>query len=192
MLASGSPRRRELLHGLNLAFRLRPGDIDESPLAGEAPAACVRRLALAKAAAAVGAAAEVVLAADTLVVLDGRMLGKPRDAADARRMLALIAGREHTVLTGVALLEAPDGRQAATVEESRVRMAPMTPAELDWYVATGEPMDKAGAYAVQGKGALFVEAVHGNYTNVVGLPLPATYRLFASLGYDLRSFSAAG
>jgi septum formation protein len=177
---------------LNLAFQLRPGDVDESPLAGEAPAACVRRLALAKAAAAAGAAAEVVLAADTLVVLDGRMLGKPRDAADARRMLALIAGREHTVLTGVALLEAPDGRQAATVEESRVRMASMTPAELDWYVATGEPMDKAGAYAVQGKGALFVEAVHGNYTNVVGLPLPATYRLFASLGYDLRSFSAAG
>jgi septum formation protein len=196
VLASGSPRRRELLTGLDLAFTLRPGDVDESPHAGETPESCVRRLALAKAAAAAGAGAttaegaagELVLAADTLVVLDGRMLGKPRDRADARQMLASIAGREHTVLTGVALLEAPHGRQAATVEESRVRMAPMTPAELDWYVATGEPLDKAGSYAVQGKGGLFVEAVYGNYTNVVGLPLPATYRLFASLGYDLRRF----
>jgi septum formation protein len=191
---------------LDLAFTLRPGDVDESPLAGETPARCVARLALAKATASAGAAAaarptggaesagntpaELVLAADTLVVLDGRMLGKPRDAADARRMLASIAGREHTVLTGVALLEAPAGRQAGTVEESRVRMAPMTSAELDWYVATGEPLDKAGSYAVQGKGGLFVEAVYGSYTNVVGLPLPATYRLFASLGYDLRRFSA--
>lgn len=191
---------------------MRPADVDESPLPGEPAAACVRRLALAKAAAgaaAVAAAAAtlegaaatatpepggrpaaLVLAADTLVVLDGRMLGKPRDAAEARRMLASLAGREHTVLTGLALLEAPGGRQAAAVEESRVRMAAMTPAELDWYVATGEPLDKAGAYAVQGKGALFVEAVHGNYTNVVGLPLPATYRLFSELGYDLRAFAA--
>jgi septum formation protein len=194
VLASGSPRRRELLAGLDLAFTVRPADVDESPLAGEAAAACVERLALAKAvtsagaAAAAGEAAELVLAADTLVVLDGRMLGKPRDAAEARRMLASIAGREHTVLTGVALLEAPGGHRAATVEASRVRMAPMTPAELDWYVATGEPLDKAGSYAVQGKGGLFVEAVDGNYTNVVGLPLPATYRLFAALGYDLRLF----
>jgi septum formation protein len=197
VLASGSPRRRELLAGLDLAFTLRPADVDESPLAGEAAAACVERLALAKAttaaglagaAEAAGDAVELVLAADTLVVLDGRMLGKPRDAAEARRMLASIAGREHTVLTGVALLEAPGGRRATTVEASRVRMAPMTPAELDWYVATGEPLDKAGSYAVQGKGGLFVEAVEGNYTNVVGLPLPATHRLFAALGYDLRLF----
>ncbi len=198
---------------MDLAFTLRPAEVDESPHDGEAPEECVRRLALAKAMASAGAAAaagasaragagaatasagagpagELVLAADTLVVLDGRMLGKPRDAADARRMLASIAGREHAVLTGVALLETPAGRQAATVEASRVRMAPMTPEELDWYVATGEPLDKAGSYAVQGKGGLFVEAVYGNYTNVVGLPMPATYRLFASLGYDLRRFAA--
>lgn len=125
-----------------------------------------------------------------MVVIDGRMLGKPRDAADARRMLAAIAGREHTVLTGVALVAAPAGERRATVEASRVRMAPMSAELIDWYVATGEPLDKAGAYAVQGLGALLVETVCGNYTNVVGLPLPATARLFAALGHDLRRFTA--
>ena len=195
MLASESPRRRQLLAGLGLDFTVRPAGVDETPLPGETPAACVRRLAIAKAragAAGAGAAAadgaELVLAADTVVVLAGQLLGKPRDAADACRMLASIAGREHTVLTGVAIEETPTGRQLASVEATRVRMARMSPAEVDWYVATGEPLDKAGAYAVQGRGALFVEAVHGNYTNVVGLPLPATLRLFAGLGYDLRRF----
>jgi septum formation protein len=149
----------------------------------------VRRLAQAKAAARVGED-ELVLAADTVVVLDGRLLGKPRDPADARRMLSAIAGREHTVLTGMTLRDAASGRQEATVEASRVRMARMSPHEIDWYVATGEPLDKAGSYAVQGLGALFVEAVYGSYTNVVGLPLPATYRLFSALGYDLRWFAA--
>jgi septum formation protein len=190
VLASASPRRRELLAGLGLAFTVRAAGIDESPLAGEAPAACVRRLALAKA-TALAAGGELVLGADTVVVLDGQMLGKPRDPADARRMLAAIAGREHTVLTGVALHEVAGGRREASVEASRVRMAPMTPREIAWYVASGEPLDKAGSYAVQGVGALFVEAVYGNYTNVVGLPLPATYRLFNALGYDLRRFMAA-
>jgi septum formation protein len=205
VLASASPRRRELLAGLGLAFTVRAAGIDESPLAGEAPAACVRRLALAKA-TALAAGGELVLGADTVVVLDGQMLGKPRDPADARRMLAAIAGREHTVLTGVALHEVaggrpaplpaampalPAGRSEASVEASRVRMAPMTPREIAWYVASGEPLDKAGSYAVQGVGALFVEAVYGNYTNVVGLPLPATYRLFKALGYDWRRFMAA-
>jgi nucleoside triphosphate pyrophosphatase len=124
-------------------------------------------------------------------VLDGEMLGKPRDPAAARRMLAAIAGREHTVLTGVALYDAAGGRGEAAVEASRVRMARMSPADVAWYVATGEPLDKAGSYAVQGVGALFVEAIHGNYTNVVGLPLPATWRLFNSLGYDVRWFGAS-
>jgi septum formation protein len=190
VLASGSPRRRELLAGLGLPFTVRAAGVDESPLAGEAPAACVRRLALAKA-TALAEDGELVLGADTVVVLDGEMLGKPRDPADARRMLAAIAGREHTVLTGVALHEAAGGRREASVEASRVRMARMTPEEIAWYVASGEPLDKAGSYAVQGIGALFVEAVYGNYTNVVGLPLPATYRLFDALGYDLRRFVAA-
>jgi septum formation protein len=208
VLASGSPRRRELLAGLGLAFTVHVAGVDETPLAGEAPAACVERLALAKADAAAATLEEggLVLAADTVVVIDGRMLGKPRDAADARRMLATIAGREHTVLTGVALVEAPatpptavaplapeapqDIRRATVVEASRVRMAPMSAELIDWYVATGEPLDKAGAYAVQGLGALLVETVCGNYTNVVGLPLPATSRLFAALGFDIRGFTA--
>ncbi len=193
VLASASPRRRELLAGLGLHFTVAPADLDETPLPGETPAACVRRLAAAKAAkAAAHPGPALVLAADTVVVLDGRMLGKPRDRADARRMLAAIAGREHTVLTGMALHERPDGRQLDGVEASRVRMARLTPHEIDWYVETGEPLDKAGAYAVQGIGALFVEAVFGNYTNVVGLPLPAAARLFAALGYELRDFGAQG
>jgi septum formation protein len=170
-----------------LRFALRPVDLDESPLPGEEPAATVLRLAAAKA-AAVAHPGELVLGADTVVVLDGLLLGKPRDADDAARMLATIAGREHTVLTGVALCEPGRDRQAAVLETSRVRMAALTPEEVAWYVATGEPLDKAGAYAVQGLGALFVEAVFGNYTNVVGLPLPAVRRLLAELGYDIRDF----
>ncbi|HEV3075159.1 MAG TPA: Maf family protein [Thermoanaerobaculia bacterium] len=189
VLASGSPRRRELLAGLGLAFTVRAADVDETPHPGEMPAACVRRLALAKATAR-SEAGELVLGADTVVVLDGQLLGKPRDPADACRMLAAIAGREHTVLTGVTLHGESQGRQETTVEASRVRLARMSPREIDWYVATGEPLDKAGSYAVQGVGALFVEAIYGNYTNVVGLPLPATCRLFSALGYDWRWFAA--
>lgn len=148
------------------------------------------RLAKAKAAAQTHPG-ELVLAADTVVVLDGELLGKPTDAADARRMLARIAGREHTVLTAVAL-EEPDPRRGdqrvVSVESSRVRMAALSPEEIAWYVDTGEPMDKAGSYAIQGIGALFVEEVFGNYTNVVGLPLPLTGRLFRELGYELLHF----
>jgi len=133
-----------------------------------------------------------VLAADTVVVVDGELLGKPRDPADAGRMLRRIAGREHTVLSGVALLESDGARSpartAARVEASRVTMAPLEDGDIAWYVATGEPLDKAGSYAVQGLGALFVESIAGNYTNVVGLPLPATCRLFRELGYDLLDF----
>jgi septum formation protein len=176
-----------LLSGLGVAFTVRPVDLDETPRPGEEPRDYVLRLAREKAAARVEPG-ELVLAADTIVVLDGDLLGKPRDEGDARRMLARIAGREHTVLTGVALLETGGEGLAATVETSRVRMAAMSEAEIAWYVATGEPLDKAGSYAVQGLGALFVEEVFGNYTNVVGLPLPATRRLFAELGYDLRAF----
>jgi septum formation protein len=163
---------------------VRAADLDESQRDGEAPEDYVLRLAIEKAEAQAHPG-ELVLAADTTVVLDGELLGKPADPEDARRMLGRIAGREHTVHTGVALFEPARGRRAATVETSRVRMAPLTGEEIAWYVATGEPLDKAGSYAVQGLGAMFVEAVFGNYTNVVGLPIPATRRLFAELGYDL-------
>ncbi|HEV8577456.1 MAG TPA: Maf family protein [Thermoanaerobaculia bacterium] len=188
MLASSSPRRRELLGSLDLRFTVRAADLDETPLPGEDPRDTVRRLAQAKAVARAHPG-ELVLAADTVVVIDGELLGKPTDPADARRVLGRIAGREHTVLTAVALEEPDRDRRAAGVATSRVRMATMSPAEIDWYVATGEPLDKAGSYAVQGLGALYIEEVLGNYTNVVGLPLPLTYRLFRELGYDLRDFS---
>jgi septum formation protein len=123
-----------------------------------------------------------------VVVIDGELLGKPRDAEDARAMLARIAGREHTVLTGVALEEPARDRRVSEVASSKVRLAPLTPEEIARYVATGEPLDKAGSYAVQGIGALFVEEIFGNYTNVVGLPLPLTLRLVRELGYDLLDF----
>ena len=153
------------------------------------------RLAREKA-QAVARPGELVLAADTTVVADGEILGKPLDAEDARRMLRQLAGREHEVLTGIALAE-PDqengGRTVARVDLTRVRIAPLTDEEIGWYVGTGEPMDKAGAYGIQGLGSLFVEAVDGNYTNVVGLPVPAVYGLFAEMGYDLlRDFQIDG
>ncbi len=187
MLASASPRRRELLQGLGLAFIVRAAQIDESPHQGEAPTEYVLRLAAEKAAAR-AEPGELVLGADTVVILDGEILGKPQDPPDARSMLGRLAGREHTVLTGIALREPGRSRQAATVDSSRVRLAPMEAAEIEWYVATGEPLDKAGSYAVQGLGAIFVEAVFGSYTNVVGLPLPTLYRLLGEWGYDLRDF----
>ncbi len=129
-----------------------------------------------------------MLAADTVVVIDGELLGKPRDPDDARRMLARIAGREHTVLTGVALEEPGRDRRVSALERSQVWIAALTPQEIDWYVGTGEPLDKAGSYAIQDLGALLVEEVHGNYTNVVGLPLPLTRRLFRELGWELLDF----
>lgn len=168
-----------------MRFTVRPVDVDESLLPDESPRDYVLRLATEKASAQAHPG-ELVLAADTTVVLDGEILGKPRDDEDARRMLRLLSGREHTVLTGVALQDASG--KAAEVDETRVRFAPLSDGEIDWYVATGEPRDKAGAYAIQGLGSLFVEAVEGSWSNVVGLPVPRTYRLFARLGYDLKEF----
>ncbi len=187
ILASGSPRRRELLSGLDLDFTVRPVDLDETPRPDEPPKDYVQRLAREKAESR-AEPGEVVLAADTIVVLDDRLLGKPEDPADARAMLGRMVGREHTVLTGVAVLDPArsDDGLALDLDVSQVRLASMSPEDVAWYVDTGEPLDKAGSYAIQGLGALFVEAVEGNYTNVVGLPLPLTFRLFGELGWDLR------
>ena len=185
VLASASPRRRELLQGLGMAFTIRPADLDETPFPNEEPGPYVLRLAKAKAAAVVQPG-ELALAADTVVVLDGELLGKPVDVEDAEKMLAKIAGREHQVYTGVALHHAAEpAREVSNLSLSKVRMAAMDTETIRWYVATGEPMDKAGSYAVQGLGALFVEAIDGNYTNVVGLPLPSVKALFGELGWGV-------
>jgi septum formation protein len=186
VLASGSPRRIEMLRGLGLDPLVRPVDIDESPLDGEPARGYVSRLAHTKARERTEPG-ELILAADTTVVLDGELLGKPRHEAEARRMLGALAGRDHEVLTGVALFDVEAGELAEGIVSTRVRISPLSDEEIAWYVGTGEPMDKAGAYAIQGLGALLVESVEGNYTNVVGLPLPEVKRLFGRLGYDLRA-----
>ncbi len=182
-LASGSPRRRELLTQIGVAFRVIGADIDETPLADEPPAAYVERLARGKARAGRGAVGEgdfCVLGADTAVVLDGRILGKPADELDARAMLMALSGREHEVLTAVAVEDG--GRCDARVVRSLVRFRPIGEAEAAAYWASGEPCDKAGGYGIQGLGAVFVAGVSGSYSAVVGLPLCETYELLGQFG----------
>jgi len=189
VLASASPRRRDLLAGLQLDFEVRSAEIDESALTDELPEDHVVRLARAKA-QAVARPGELVLAAYTVVVLEGRILGKPADPADAHQMLSSLTGREHDVYTGVALFEPDRDTLVSASDRSEVRLATLDKDEISWYVSTGEPLDKAGSYAIQGLGALFVERVVGNYTNVVGLPLPLTRSLFRQLSYDILDFRA--
>jgi septum formation protein len=154
-------------------------DVDESPLPGESPESYVQRLAEAKALAVPAGPDEIVLGADTTVVVEGQMLAKPIDAADARRMLALLSGRRHEVLTGISLRHC-----AQTIRDfasTSVWFAPMSPAEIDAYVSSGEPMDKAGAYAIQGLASKFIERIEGCYFNVVGLPIALVYRHLRAL-----------
>jgi septum formation protein len=182
VLASGSPRRAEILRAVGWPFEASAPDVDESRREGERAEDYVRRLAREKAEA--GASARLfglVLGADTVVVVERELLGKPRDEADARRMLRALSGRWHEVLTGVALVRAESGRVLVGVERTRVRFAEMSDEEIDWHVATGEPLDKAGAYAVQGRAALFIEAIEGDYWNVVGLPVRLVYELVRKL-----------
>ncbi len=174
VLASQSPRRSDILRQAGIPFTVRVADVDESVLPGESPRAYVRRLAEAKARAVRAAPEETVLGADTTVVIDGEILAKPVDAADARRMLALLSGRRHEVLTGICLLRAGDAVcDCATTE---VVFAPLSEREIAEYVASGEPMDKAGAYAIQGLASKFVERIEGDYFNVMGLPVALVYR----------------
>ncbi|RMG28344.1 MAG: septum formation inhibitor Maf [Gammaproteobacteria bacterium] len=183
VLASASPRRRELLHQIGVPFRQDVVAIDESPRPGEAPRAHVLRLARAKAEAVVAAGRAgglPVLGADTVVVIDGEILGKPSDADQARAMLRRLSGRAHEVLTAVAV---SDGRRRAeAVSVSRVYFRDLTEAEITAYWATGEPADKAGAYAIQGRGAVFVRRLEGSHSGVVGLPLYETARLLEAFG----------
>jgi septum formation protein len=184
VLASSSPRRREILSALGLSFETRPADVDESLRDGEPAFEAAERLAREKASAVAGGAPDaLVVAADTLVVLDGEALGKPKDRADARRTLSRLAGRSHEVVTGVALARA--GRLVSGRDVTRVDFAPMTPGEVDAYVASGEPDDRAGSYAIQGIGGLFVARVEGSPSNVVGLPVRLLYTLASELGVDL-------
>jgi septum formation protein len=181
ILASASPRRADLLAAAGFAFDVMPVEIDERVLASERPAEYVSRLALAKAReVARRNPGTPVLGADTAVVVDDRILGKPADAADAAEMLRILSGRTHEVLTGVAICL--DGREARDVACTRVRFLQLAPAEIAWYVASGEPYDKAGAYAVQGLASRFVESIDGSYSNVVGLPVATAYRLLQQIG----------
>ncbi len=181
VLASASPRRLEMLGRLGLHFDMAPAQIDEAILPGEDAGAAAQRLAQLKAAAISamqpGAA---VLAADTLVTADGRILGKPENDAQAREMLRFLSGREHRVVTGYCLRNG--GQAESGLAETRVRFRNLSANEIEAYVASGEPRDKAGAYAVQGAGAALVEAVSGSYTNVVGLPLAACVVLLLKRG----------
>ena len=179
ILASKSPRRAEILRLAGINFTVRTVEVDESPLAEEKPEQYVQRLAEIKALAVPQTAGETILGADTTVVIDGQMLGKPEDAADARRMLQALSGRRHEVLTGICIR-----RGTAMIRDwaaTEVWFAAMTAPEIQDYIASGEPRDKAGAYAIQGLASKFIEKVHGCYFNVVGLPISLVYRHLRSL-----------
>lgn len=184
ILASGSPRRAEILRFVGWTFEKHVADIDETELAGEKPADYVRRLAKTKA-ETVAARHEnrLVLGADTIVVIDGQIVGKPRDLTDARRMLRLLSGRRHEVYTGVALVRVSENKSAARIglQKTRVKFAELNDAEIELLIDKGEPLDKAGAYAVQAQAALFIEEIRGDYWNVVGLPINLVYRLAGQL-----------
>jgi len=172
ILASESPRRRELLAAVGVSFRVIPSGVDETPRSGELPSRFVRRAALDKGEAVAKLhPSSFVLSADTIVVTDGRILGKPSNRAEARRMLSRLAGREHKVYTAVCLLADGNGYRDLGTEVTRVRFRPLTAAEIAAYARTGECDDKAGAYAAQGAGMLLIDRVVGSFTNVVGLPM---------------------
>jgi septum formation protein len=185
VLASASPRRQELLRNAGIRFTVKPADIDEASMAGESPRVCAERLAREKALAVFrNEPQSYVLGADTIVVVDDAMLGKPRDAEDAARMLRLLSGRTHVVITGVCLVGpgtrgqgSGDSNAQTTSESTLVAMCEISDEEIWDYVATGEPMDKAGAYAIQGIASRWIPRIEGDYGNVVGLPVARVYRM---------------
>ena len=188
VLASASPRRQELLGSAGIPFTVQAADINETPLAGESPRDCAERLAREKALAVFDSRRQDwVLGADTIVVVDGVILGKPRDADDAARMLRLLAGRTHEVITGVCVVGAVASRQLPVAiktasETTVVTFSEMSNDEINNYVTTGEPLDKAGAYAIQGIASRWIPRVEGDYSNVVGLPVALVYRMLRELG----------
>jgi nucleoside triphosphate pyrophosphatase len=193
VLASASPRRQELLRNAGIPFTARPADIDETPRDGEIPQACAERLAREKALAVFKShSRDYVLGADTIVVVDKAILGKPRDADDARRMLRLLSGRTHAVVTGVCVVGANSRRSEKTPaaaheitiasESTLVSMNDISDDEIRDYVASGEPMDKAGAYAIQGMASRWIPRIEGDYSNVVGLPVAMVYAMLRKRG----------
>jgi septum formation protein len=191
ILASASPRRQELLRNAGISFAVQPADVDETPLAGEGARECAERLAREKALTVwKGRPQDVVLGADTIVVVGKEILGKPTDAEDAARMLRMISGREHDVITGVCLA-GPTGKGHSVVgdrsrtdenvaiasQTTRVTVSELSEEEIRDYVATGEPMDKAGGYAIQGMASRWIPRIEGDYSNVVGLPVAMVYRM---------------
>lgn len=192
VLASQSPRRRDLLSLIGVRHSIRPADINESPLPDEDPVSCVERLARAKAErVAVDEPNALVIGADTVVVADDRILTKPQDRDDARRMLLALQGRVHRVLTAVCVTRGAD--IASGVEAVNVWFRPLSEADVDGYIATGEPMDKAGAYGIQGYGATIVERIEGDFFAVMGLPLVLLTRLMRQVGvaYEFGHISSA-
>lgn len=193
ILASGSPRRAEVLRDAGIPFEAAAANVDESPRQNESPEAVVLRLAEAKARAAVArldaaTGAALVIGADTAVVLEGpgeiQILGKPSSADHARAMLRRLSGRTHRVITGLAVIRVPDGAIRSEVETTRVTFAPLSDADIAAYLASGEPFDKAGAYAIQGRGGRYITRVEGCYFNVVGLPLARLYHILRELGWS--------
>ena len=185
ILASSSPRRRDLLASIGLDFDVLPSHVPEVHQEGEAPEEYVARLSRDKAnALASEHPSRWVIAADTTVYLDQQLLEKPADRADAIRMLGTIAGKTHMVYTGVTLENAGANYRDTRVAETEVRMLPLEGPEIEWYVETGEPLDKAGAYAAQGIGGMFIESIHGSFTNVVGLPLATLFQMLRRAGID--------
>ena len=186
ILASASPRRAELLRDAGMPFIVISSAVDETPFPGEPPQDHVLRLANAKAelvaARAIGPA--IVIAADTIVLLEGHILGKPRSSDDARHMLEKLSGRTHSVLTGVALIRLPDAESRTFVETTQVHFARLSSEEISRYLATGEPHDKAGAYAIQGRAGRYILRIEGCFFNVVGLPLARLQHALTELGWS--------
>jgi septum formation protein len=187
ILASSSPRRAEILRDAGIAFTALSSAVDETPLPGESPHDHVRRLAAAKAAhvAALTTDSAIVIGADTVVALEGRIIGKPRSADDARLTLQQLSGRTHSVLTGVALIRLPDGHRRSFVESTDVEFSVLSSEEISRYLATEEPYDKAGAYAIQGHAGHYIPRIQGCYFNVVGLPLARLWHELAALGWHV-------
>ena len=189
VLASASPRRQELLRNAGISFIVQPADVDETPIPGESARDCAERLAREKALKIWRSRPhDVVLGADTVVVIDGEILGKPADAEDAARMLRKLSGREHQVITGVCVAGIRAGADEAVTgsETTLVTVTAISEEEIREYVATGEPMDKAGAYAIQGIAARWIPRIEGDYSNVVGLPVALVYRMLRKAAEESR------